>query len=322
MKADIFRREALEHHASERTDGDILRFDHRFTVWTFRIVVAAAACAVMYIVLFDVSEYASGAAIIRVEGRRPLVTQFAGTVETVHVQPGQHVAKDQALVTLTAVTEEAELRRASAEFELSLASLLRDPADRFAKQNLATLKPRRDLARQLAHARVVRAPDAGIVTDVRIRPGQHLAANELVLGVAPIDAAISLICVLPGDYRPMLKPGQDVRFALDGYKFEYRTVAVESVGEEVVGPMEMRRFLGQEVADALPITGPTVLVKAKLPTRTFEADGHTYTYADGLTGQADVRVRSEPIIFVLLPALKALRPSHATNPNGPAKAAR
>jgi multidrug resistance efflux pump len=304
----IFRREAIEAHASERTEGDVLRFDSTWTTWSVRVVIGAALCTLLYVVLFDVSEYASGFAIVRVEGRRPLITAFAGTVEAVHVQPGQHVEKDQILVTLTTVHEEAELRRASAEFELNLAALLRDPADHSAKQMLSSLKPRRDLARQLARARFVRAPHAGVVTDVRIRAGQHLGANELVLGIAPLDAPATLVCALPGEYRPMLKVGQDVRFALDGYKFEYRTVTVDGVGEEVVGPMEMRRYLGQELADVFPLHGPTVLVKAKLPSRTFEADGQTYTYVEGLTGHADVRVRSEPILLTLLPALKALRP--------------
>lgn len=305
----VFRREALVHHAGEQKEGDVLRFETRITRWTFRLVLAAAAVAAIYAVFFDVSEYASGVAMVRLEGRRPIAATVAGTVESVHVQPGQRVAKDQVLVTLTAVIEEAELKRASAEFELYLAQLLRGPVDPYVKHMLASVKPRRDLARQLARARVVRAPDDGIVTDVRIRPGQHLAVSELVLGLAPVDAPAKLVCILPGDTRPMLARGQDVRFSLDGYKFEYRTVAVTAVGEEVVGPMETRRFLGLEVGDAVPIQGPSVIVEARLPGRTFEVDGKSYSYVEGLTGSADVRIRSEPLVVVLLPALKALRPT-------------
>src|SRR5262249_28952693 len=152
--------------------------------------------------------------------------------------------------------EEAELHRASAEFSLHLAQLLRDPGDTSAKQSLASLRPRRDQARAIARARFIRAPHAGIVTDVRARQGQHLDARAVVLGMAPPGAQASLVCVIRGDYRPMLKPGQDVRFSLDGYKFEYRTVVVDSVGEEVIGPIEMKRYLGQEIAESFPIDGP------------------------------------------------------------------
>jgi multidrug resistance efflux pump len=307
MSKGIFRKEALEHYVGQRFEGDILRFDTRWLTWTYRIVAAAMGAAVLYIVLFDVSEYASGVGFIRMEGRRALTTLYAGTVETVHVQPGQHAEAGQVLVTLTAQTEEAELRRASAEFSLHLAQLLRDPADTTAKQSLASLRPRRDQAQQLARARFIRAPHAGIITDIRARQGQYLDARTVVLGLAPLDAEASLVCVIPGDYRPMLKAGQDIRFSLDGYKFEYRSVPVDSVGEEVIGPVEMKRYLGQEIAEAFPITGPSVLIKGRLPSRTFEADGQKYTYVEGLTGRVDVRVRSEPIIIVLLPALKALR---------------
>ncbi len=308
MRTDLFRREALEHHAGDRQEGDILRFDPRWLRWTYRIIAAAAIVAALYSVLFDVREYASGPAVIRVEGRRPVMVAFASTVEVLHVQPGEHVKQGQLLATLSAVLEEAELRRASAEYELALVGLLRDPGDHGAKQILSSLRPRRDQARELAKSRFVRAPADGVVTDVRIRPGQHIAANEPILGLAPVDAAVSLVAVLPGDYRPMLAPRQILRFSLDGYKFEYRTVEVTSVGEEVVGPAEMRKYLGQELEGAFPIQGPTVLVKARLPSRTFVADGETYAYAEGLTGTADVAVRAEPILVTLIPALKSLRP--------------
>lgn len=309
MNVDIFRREALAHHAGEQRHGDLLRFETRITRWTFRVILAAALAAFVYVVFFDVSEYSAGIAMVRLEGRRAITATIAGTVEAVHVQPGQHVKKGQVLVTLSAVMEEAEMRRANAEFELNLAELLRNPGDPNVKHMLVSSKPRRDVAREFAAARVVRAPDEGVITDVRIRPGQHLGVGELALGIAPVDAPATLVCILPGDTRPMLAAGQDVRFSLDGYRFEYRTVTVSSVGEEVVGPMEMRRYLGLEVGDAIPIQGASVIVKAKLPTRTFDVDGKTYSYVEGLTGTADVRVRSEPLIVVLLPALKALRPT-------------
>lgn len=306
----LFRQAAIEHHAGgDRGDGDILRIETRWTSWSVRIVVGGLLAALLFSVLFDVSEYATGTAVVRVEGRRPLVTMIPGVVEAVHVQPGQHVEKDQVLATLSAPQEEAEQKRAMTEFRLALASLLRDPSDHMAKANLTSLKPKRDVAVELANQRIVRAPYSGIVTDIRVRPGQHLTANEVVAGVAPADAPLSLVCLMPGEYRPMLRNGQLLRFSLNGYKFEYRTISVGSVGEEVVGPAEMKRYLGSELADSVPLEGPTVLVKGALPTRTFTVDGRTFTYAEGLVGSASVRVRKEPILFTLIPALKSLRPS-------------
>ncbi|WP_394845348.1 HlyD family efflux transporter periplasmic adaptor subunit [Pendulispora brunnea] len=310
MTFQLFRKAAIDHQAGEHLDGDVLRVQTRWTKWSLRLIGIAAVVALVFVIVFDVTEYAEGAAIVRVEGRRPMLTMVGGIVEAVHVQPGQHVEKDQWLATVSAPLEEAEYRRANTEFRLSLAALLRDPSDHTAKATLASLKPKRDSSAQIANARFIRAPHAGIVTDVRVRPGQYLTPNEVVCGIAPEGAEVSLIGLMPGEYRPMLRAGQPLRFSLSGYKFEYRNVEVESVGEEVVGPTEMRRYLGQEVGDAIALPGPTVLVKARLPSHTFTTEGQTFSYAEGLTGLASVRVRKEPILVVLIPALKAIRPRH------------
>jgi len=47
----------------------------------------------------------------------------------------------------------------------------------------------------------------------------------------------------------------------------------------------------------VPFTGSVVFVTARLPAPSFEADGRTYAYHDGILGTAEVRVRSEKILF-------------------------
>ena len=63
---------------------------------------------------------------------------------------------------------------------------------------------------------------------------------------------------------------------------------------------------GVDEAGRGPLAGPVVVVKATLPTGDFEADGQTFQYHDGMAGAADVRVRSERIIYALLPGLRRL----------------
>jgi hypothetical protein len=48
------------------------------------------------------------------------------------------------------------------------------------------------------------------------------------------------------------------------------------------------------------------MVTAPLPSRTFEVAGESYAYRDGMPSRAEVRVRSERLLFALLPALKSL----------------
>jgi membrane fusion protein (multidrug efflux system) len=115
---------------------------------------------------------------------------------------------------------------------------------------------------------------------------------------------VSLIALLPGGYRPTLHPGTPLRVELDGFQHEYHTFTIEAVGDQIVGPGEVRRFLGPESADALQLNGPMVLVRARLPSSTFTSQGRTFNYFDGMLARADARVRTERILVALVPGLK------------------
>jgi len=97
-----------------------------------------------------------------------------------------------------------------------------------------------------------------------------------------------------------------IRFEISGYRYAYQKLTVESVGEEVVGPSEARRYLGAEIGDSVQLTGPVVILKARLPRPTFQAEGRSYRFHNGMHGNAEVEVRSENILVTLVPGLKAL----------------
>ena len=115
-----------------------------------------------------------------------------------------------------------------------------------------------------------------------------------------------MIAFLPGHYRPQLKPGARLKLELRGYPYAYQHLVIESIGDEIVGPEEVRRFLGKEIADTVPIAGPVVLVKARIRGRTFVASNKRFNFFDGMQGMAEVRVRTEPIIVSLIPGLAPL----------------
>lgn len=301
-----FRQEALDYHARQHHEGALLRLSPSWSRWSYWLLVATVLAAAVYGAVGRVDEYASGPAVVRVEGRVDLTAQLEGTVAAVQVQPGQRVAEGQPLVRFFMAEEEAERARLQKELDLQLLKLLRDPNDASARQALSSLRAQRDQATARLEQRVVRAPRAGIVSDVHIRPGQRLAAGERIVTILPEDARLSLVALLPGRYRPMLRPGLPMRFELVGYRYEYRQVAIDSIGDEIVGPAEAKRYLGPGVADSVAVDGPVVLVRAALPAARFSSNGRWYHYFDGLHAQVDARVRSEPILFALVPALAAL----------------
>jgi membrane fusion protein (multidrug efflux system) len=96
-----------------------------------------------------------------------------------------------------------------------------------------------------------------------------------------------------------------LRMEVQGYRYAYQHLVVDSVGDEVVGPAEARRYLGEGLGDAVQFTGPVVKVEAHLPSNTFEAEGKVRSYHDGMVANAEVRIRSERVLVTLIPALKA-----------------
>jgi len=97
-----------------------------------------------------------------------------------------------------------------------------------------------------------------------------------------------------------------MRLELTGYRYAYRNVVIQSVGDEIVGPAEVRQYLGREIADAVPIEGPAVLVTASLPSNIFQADGRSLSYYEGMLGAVDAHLGRQPILLSVIPALKSL----------------
>jgi len=304
---DLFREEALAHHtAGEAHEGDLLELSPRWTRWTYKLLLAVLAAGILYVFLGRLDDYAAGPAVVRLAGLTDLTATSSGTVAAVAVRPGQRVAAGEPLVELYRASEVADRNRIEREFELRLIDRLRNPGDLASAQALATLRAEREQADARLAERTVRAPAAGIVGDIRVRPGAVVAPGQILLSMAGGKAPAQVAALLPGQYRPLLARGLPLRLELQGYPYSYQHLAIRAVGDEVVGPEEARRYLGPALADASPIEGPVVLVTADLPSPTFEADGERYRFHDGMWGRAEVRVRSQTILQALVPGLKAL----------------
>jgi membrane fusion protein (multidrug efflux system) len=304
VRSKIFREEALRHHEGAQQEGDVLRISPAWTRWTYWVLLALLVAALAYSLLGTLPEYASGPALVTVEGQSHLTVDTPGIVSSVEVRPGQRVEPGQALVSFRSQEETVSLERIQREFQLQLIRLLRDPSDEGARETLTSLRAELELAEARQQARTLRAPHQGVVSDLRIRPGQYVAPGEGVVSIVGDDVEVSLLALLPGGQRPLLEPGRPLRVELDGFHHEYHTVTIESVGDEIVGPTEVRRFLGPEIADALQLSGPLVVVRARLPSPTFQSKGRTYNYFDGMLARADARVRKERILVTLVPGLK------------------
>ena len=305
--AALFREEAVEHHnVGLRGEGDVLRVDPGWMRWTYRLLVFVLVAGLLFTLIARVHDYAEGPAVVRLGGRTDLTATADGTVSQVVVAPGERVEAGRLLVRFYGAREAAELARIDHEFELQLINRLRDPADAGAQQALLSLRAQRELARANLAERELRAPAAGVVSDVRVRVGEHIAPGQSLLAITRGASQPEVVVFLPGQYRPLLKRGMPLRLEIQGYRYAYQHLTVDVVGDEVVGPAEARRSLGDALGDAVQFPGPVVRVEARLPSDTFEAEGKVRRYHDGMVALAEVQIRSERVLVTLVPALKAL----------------
>jgi membrane fusion protein (multidrug efflux system) len=304
--ANLFRREVIEQTLRPKVQADPLRMSPTWARWSYWVLVATLAAFLIYAWVGTIDEYATGVAVVETGGRADVTTRTAGTVVGVEALPGQRVEAGQLLVRFDDARERADMERTEREFTLQLINRLRDPTSTAAEQALISLRAERELARARLDERSLRSPTAGIVNDVLVRPGQYMQPGQTVLSMAAGETEPAVTVVVPGQYRPQLRAGQPMRLEISGYRYAYQKLVVSAVGDEVIGPAEAQRTLGPAIAETLQVTGPVVLVHARLPSPTFEAEGKTYRYHNGMHGTAEIRVRSERILWVLVPSLKAV----------------
>jgi membrane fusion protein (multidrug efflux system) len=304
----MFRKEALDYYAGAQENGGVLRLSPSWTQWAFWLLLAVVGFYGAFGVFGWITEYASGPAVVRADSRVEVTALSPGRVTSVEVRPGQRVKEGQVLVRFFAGQEQASLERYNQEFELHLMRRMRDLSDEGASQALSTLRAEKELAEFQLEQRVVRAPVAGVVSDVRIRRGQHLTEGEVVVSLVQEDSPLELIAMLPGGSRPLLSKGGTLRLELQGFPYQYQELIIDEVGDELVGPGEVRRYLGPELAESLTVNGAVVLVRAHIPSRFFEADDKQLSYFDGMLGTVHARVKTERIVTTIVPGLKALLP--------------
>src|SRR6185295_1260928 len=247
--SDLFREEAVEHYvAAGAQEGDWLRIFPHWMAATFWLLVGLVAAFLVYSLVGTINEYAAGPAVVRLSGRTEVTASQPGAVTAVEVRPGQRVAAGQPLVRFHSVQEAAELARIERESELQLIERLRDLSDPSPARALIGLRAERELALTRLNERLVRAPRAGVVRDIRCRPEQQVAAGDILLSLTGEVSQPMLVAVLPGQHRPLLKAGLPLSLKLTGYEQAPQRLAIAIVSDEVVGPEEARLLLGPEVA--------------------------------------------------------------------------
>lgn len=307
-ESELYRREALAAASGGDQHGRPLHVTSGWTRWTIRLTAAAALVSAAFLVRGRVGEYAHGVAVVRKEGRVVVTATQTGVVSSLEVRPGEAVRSGDVLIRLDATQSRAELDRIERQYQQRLLELLRNPTDAEKHEQLAILSGQRDMAQTLVREREIVALQDGVVSEVRVRRGQSIAPGDAVATVESATGRIVVLSVFPGRYRPLLQQENTRLFlSFSGFADSRHEVALDFVSDEVVGPAEAKRHLGQHQADALDVEGPVVVVQSVLVDESFSSFDGTYEVYDGMHGQMEARVRSESLLEVLIPAFKRVR---------------
>lgn len=302
----VFREQARRSLEGAELDGSPLRLAPDWIRWTYWLLVVVGLSGLSLGALADIGEHAHGPAVVRLLGRTQVSAMEPGVVAELAVEPGQRVAAGQVLVRLHDDAERAELLRLEQELRAKQLERLREPELPTHREAIARLRAERALAQARVTQRVIRAPHDGVMSDARIAPGQRVEAGQVLLTLAGAEARREVLAILPGHYRPLLRPGMTMHLELAGYRSYAQALTIDAVGDEVVGPGVVQRLLGDDAADAIAVEGPVVLVRASLPAAEFTAGARRYPYFDGMAGTGRIRVRSQSIMTTLVPGLRNL----------------
>jgi biotin carboxyl carrier protein len=309
LSSGIFREEAVQHRLQVSSrEGAVLRILPSWQRWAFVTTCLVLTVAVLFTCLARIDEYARGPVLIRSRTLTEVAAPRPGTLSSIDVRPGDPVVKGQVLVRFDASEERREYDSKLRAHETNLVALLQDPHQEATRQAVAASRRALDEAGTRLTELAVRAPRAGTILDVWARPRRQVLGGDLILTLLPEGSSFEAIVMVPGEARPRVKAGSRIHLEMDGLSTYRQVLSAEAVAESVVGPNEVRRFLGAELVESTVLEGPVTLVWAKLPGLAFNVRGTEYRYHHGMQGRAEVLLRRERIVFLIFPALKAVLP--------------
>jgi multidrug efflux pump subunit AcrA (membrane-fusion protein) len=297
----IFREAALAAHRRGDRPGRPLHIVSLWTRLAVLVTFAVVIAGLIFAATARVGEYTRGVAVVRREGRTLVTASVTGTVQRIEAAPGRRVAAGEVLVRLDDAAERAELARAEQSYERRLVELLREPGDAAKRERLASADAALAVAAAKLRERAILAPHAGLVSDVRVRPGQAVSLGDAVISLELASAKTVVIGLFPGHTRPRLSAAQTrVFLELEGFPDSRQEVAVRLVADEVVGPAEAMRYLGRDRQGAVELVGPIVVVETELPSELFVDGDVEYRVFDGMQGVLEAELRSATLLETLL----------------------
>ncbi|WP_223631831.1 biotin/lipoyl-containing protein [Corallococcus sp. EGB] len=147
------------------------------------------------------------------------------------------------------------------------------------------------------------APLAAVVSQVTVTKGVRVEAGQPVAALLNRDVLPSLSVLFAEDARPELAPGMTLSFELPDMPHPLETVI-----EQVEGPEESLQFAKTRRRSDVTYQNGAVLVRAHVPSRSYERDGKQRIFQDGEWGRASVKLGTQRLLVSWFPGLRDALP--------------
>ncbi len=192
----LFRAEAMSYQL-DRLHGTVAVATPVSWAWIGCVIAALA----LMVICLSLLPYASGTTIRGVilpdQVAITIAASQPGVVSDVFIAEGQRVAPGDRLI---AVRGDLDIGSGTtgAQADITAAALRRTPAGS-------------------ARIRIVRATQRGVVTDLRVRPDQHLTRGQSLMRIVSVEGQPFAELRLSPDAIGSIAIGQEVRLALDAF---------------------------------------------------------------------------------------------------------
>lgn len=235
------------------------------------------------------------------------------------ISVAQFNAYQSAALNDQAEVKTLERQRLDAEQQRSTlqAQLVQLPLDTAAKSNqlrgqLAQLDAQ--LAENEAErGTLLRAPAAGTVSTLLVKPGQNVAAGQPLLSILPAKSKLQAQLLVPSSAIGFVSPGNRVVLRYQAFpyqKFGQQYGQVVQVSRSALSPAEAASLLGRNVAT------PLYRVLVKLDRQTIDAYGKPEALKPGMVLNADILLDRRSLwqwVFEPLYGLRQQLAAHGTH---------
>jgi GAF domain-containing protein len=143
---------------------------------------------------------------------------------------------------------------------------------------------------------------AGLLGTALVKVNTYVSGPAVIRTKSSPLQDTGVIALLPEADASRILPGMSMRLRTERTSSFVIALRISQVGPEVMDPTAAVQYAGKVDDKTFRVAGRVIAVRATLP----PADSGKLVYRDGASGEAQVRVRSEPVLFVLIPSLRKI----------------